>query len=215
MRDVFPRSAVVLPIRGFFGSKTRLENHLSDSGRALLMRAMASRVVRASHGLPLAVVTSAVEVEAWAKRLELAVLPDPGTLNAAASEGLQWARSSRFDRVAIVHADLPYVRTLCSVVDASFEDGLIAVSGNDDGGSPALSIPTTSSFEFSYGAGSLDRHFRYAVSTNLDVRLTHDPGLSRDLDTVHDLARLQRSRFQPDDTLAVCGGGPQRVSEDL
>jgi 2-phospho-L-lactate guanylyltransferase len=191
MLDSFAGTAVVVPIRGFRNGKTRLKGHLPEPERAQLAQMMASQVVRACHGLPVAVVTSAVEVISWAQDRSLTILRDPGTLDAAASSGVAWARASSFSRVVIVHADLPYARTLAPVLTSSVDDGLIAVIGNRDGGSPVLSIPATTDFVFSYGADSLRRHVNYAVSQGLKVRLERDPSLSLDLDTAEDLARLR------------------------
>src|SRR4051794_24349577 len=96
-------TAIVIPLRSFVHAKARLASTLDDDARAALARAMAERVANACAGYPTVVVTSAPEVEAWATDRALAVIPDPGTLDAAADAGRAWARSRTAGRVGVMH----------------------------------------------------------------------------------------------------------------
>lgn len=155
------------------------------------MRSMASGVVRAAHGLPVVVVSSAPEVIAWARALELMTVDDPGSLDAAAAVGMAWARSEQFDRVVVTHADLPYIRTLSPVLPDGPSEDFVAVPGHRDGGSPVLSIPAQVDFVFGYGTDSFQRHIVEAVRLNLPVRVVRDLELGRDLDTAADLLHFK------------------------
>lgn len=190
MLRTYPRTAVVIPIRGFTDGKTRLSPRLSRPQRAHLVEEMATRVVRACDDLPVVIVSSAPEVGAWARSLGLGVLDDPGSLDEAAALGVRWARSQMYSRVVIAHADLPRARTLRPVLTSYTDEGLIAVIGHRDGGSPVLSIPTTTGFTFAYGPGSLRRHIHEALRLHLPVRLLQDDELGFDLDTPDDLLHL-------------------------
>ncbi|MGH9038766.1 MAG: hypothetical protein ACRDZ3_00885, partial [Acidimicrobiia bacterium] len=57
-------AGVVIPIRGFSSGKSRLSTLGPDRG--WLVAEMAGRVLAAAHPLPVAVVTNAREVRAWA-----------------------------------------------------------------------------------------------------------------------------------------------------
>src|SRR3954465_7631312 len=110
-------TAIVIPLRSFVHAKVRLASTLDDDARAALARAMAEQVANAGTGYPTVVVTSAPEVEIWAGDRGLAVIPDPGSLDAAADAGRAWARSQAADRVAVMHADLPLVTSIDLLAD--------------------------------------------------------------------------------------------------
>ena len=184
----YPRTAVVIPIRSFSEGKTRLGPSLTRTDRAALIQRMASGVVRAARGLPVLIVTSAPEVQAWAWELGLGVIDDPGTLDAAAAAGTDWARSQLFGRVVIAHADLSLAHTLCPVLTRTADAGLILVVGKD-GGTPVMSLPTRTEFRYSYGHGSYRRHLAEGIRLGLPVVTVHDKSLATDLDTPSDLAQ--------------------------
>src|SRR5581483_1457743 len=120
---------------------------------------------------------------------------DPGSLDAAAAAGVEWARSQWFARAVVAHADLPYATHLRSVLTGlqpgrDDAPGLIAVAGHRDHGSPVMSIPTRTDFRFSYGPGSLRRHLQEARRLGMPVRLERDTALEFDLDTIEDLQRV-------------------------
>ena len=63
-----------------------------------------------------------------------------------------------------------------------------------DDGTPVLSIPTAAAatFAFAYGPGSFRRHVAAARAAGLAVRVVRDPALAFDVDTVDDVATLER-----------------------
>lgn len=186
----YPRTAVVIPIRSFADGKSRLGTALTATDRATLLQRMATGVVRAARGLPVLVVTSAPEVQDWAWELGLGVLEDPGTLDAAAATGADWARSQLFGRVVIAHADLPLARSLGPVLTRTAGAGVILVAGRKEGGTPVMSLPTTTDFRYSYGQGSYRRHVAEGIRLGLPVVTVHDSTLATDLDTPADLAEI-------------------------
>jgi len=78
---------VVVPIRTFALANTRLSDALTDDARAALARQLADTVARAAGDAPVIVVTSAPEVEHWARRHTFDLAPDPGSLDGAAAAG--------------------------------------------------------------------------------------------------------------------------------
>src|SRR3954470_22167233 len=81
-------AGVVIPIRAFRSGKARLADALDEDQRAALALGMAERVVAAAGALPVAVVSSDAEVQAWARAAGLDIVADPGRgLDAAATGG--------------------------------------------------------------------------------------------------------------------------------
>ena len=197
---MFPNSlavGVVIPIRGFLIGKARLATHLERAARTELLEHMADAVVDAALGSvapdEVAIVTSAAEVAAWATSRGLAVLPDPGSLNASADAGRAWFRNRGAAQVVIIHADLPDATSLCPVLPERIDHDhaeVVLVPCHREDGTPVLSIPVDAGFRFAYGSGSFQRHFAEATRLGIPTRVVHDPSLAFDVDVDTDLASL-------------------------
>lgn len=181
---------MVVPIRAFSEGKSRL-GELRSEERARLLRRMAERVVAAAGELPVAVVSSAPEVRAWAASLGLVVIDDPGSLDRAAAAGAGWAAGTGAVRVVVAHADLPQARELVSLARDGARPVVAAVPCHRDDGTPVLSLPTGSGFRFAYGPGSYRRHAAEARRLGLAFRAVRDPRLARDVDVSEDLAAAE------------------------
>jgi 2-phospho-L-lactate guanylyltransferase len=184
-------SAVVIPIRSFEAGKSRLGVEIDAARRADLLRTMADNVVAAAGSMPVAVVSNAGEVRAWAAALGLTLLDDPGTLDLAAAAGLEWAAAAGFGRVVVAHADLPLARSLAPVTADGSLPIATAVPCHRDDGTPVLSLPTSATaFDFAYGPGSFRRHAAAARAAGLAFRVRRDRSLGRDVDAPEDLVGL-------------------------
>lgn len=181
-------AGVVIPIRGFSGGKSRLG--ALGPERAWLVAEMASRVLAAARPMPVAVVTSAREVRAWAAAAGVTVLDDPGSLDLAALAGMAWAGSLGLDRLVVAHADLPLARSLSGLAWDGGRPVVAAVPCHRDDGTPVLSVPTGVAFRFAYGPGSFRRHAAEARRLRLGFRVVRDPALAHDVDAAEDLAGL-------------------------
>jgi 2-phospho-L-lactate guanylyltransferase len=182
-----PQTVVVVPVRTFLGGKSRL-SHLSVEARARLLRRTAEAVVRAAGDLPVAVVSDASEVRAWAASLGLALLDDPGCLDGAAATGLRWATELGASRVVVAHADLPLARTFLPLTRDGPQPVVTAVPCHRDDGTPVLSVPSGCDFRFAYGSGSFRRHAAEARRLGLGFRVVRDRLLARDVDVPDDLS---------------------------
>ena len=183
-------TAVVVPIRAFALGKARLAGHLDDGAREQLARTMAEQVVRAAGGADVVVVSSAGDVREWATTVGVAVIDDPGTLDAAARDGCAWAAGA--SRICVVHADLPCARSLDVLTRDAGTPVAAVVPCHRDDGTPALSLPgdVAPVFPFAYGPGSARRHVAAARALGLGVRVVRDPQLAFDIDLPDDLAVL-------------------------
>ncbi len=186
-----PRAGVVLPIRSFLLGKARLASVLDDDARADLGRRLAARVVDVAGELPVVVVTSAPEVDAWASARGCAVLGDPGSLDGAASRGVAHLCSAGITRALVVHADLARARSFDRLLDDGDRPVVGLVPCHRDDGTNVLSLPATAPFRFAYGPGSFRRHAAEARRLGLAVRVVRDPDLAFDVDLPDDLAALE------------------------
>jgi len=183
-------TALVVPLRAFTVGKERLAGVLGPDERAALSRRFADRVLDAAGGLPVAVVSSAAEVEEWARQRGAEVLADPGTLDDAASVGREWGREAGFDRVVVAHADLARARTFDPVVGPDDRPVVTIVPDHRDDGTPVLALPTGADFRFAYGPGSFSRHVLEARRAGLGLRVVRSADLGFDVDLPEDLARV-------------------------
>jgi 2-phospho-L-lactate guanylyltransferase len=181
-----PSASVVVPIRAFSEGKSRL-GELGREERSRLLRLMAERVVGAAGSMPVAVVSSAPEVRAWAASMGLVVIDDPGSLDGAAAAGAGWAASTGAVRVVVAHADLPQASGLASLARDGARPVVAAVPCHRDDGTPVLSLPTSCGFRFAYGPDSFRRHAAEARRLGLGFRAVRDPRLARDVDVSEDL----------------------------
>lgn len=188
-----PRSGTVIPIRAFALGKARLAASLDRAERAALGRRWAEQVVHAAAPMPVVVVSSDPDVRAWANRLALEVLDDPGSLDDAAAAGLHHLRAHGCRRVVVAHADLPRANDLTRLTRDAARPVIAVVPCHRDDGSPVLSVPTAHNFRFAYGPGSFRRHTAEARRLGLGVRVLRDPNLAFDVDVPDDLVALEAS----------------------
>src|SRR5262249_4317414 len=138
---------------------------------------------------------NAPEVRAWAATRGLDVLDDPGSLDGAAAVGRDWARTYGLPRYAIVHADLPRIKTLDGVLRDGDDPVAVIVADHRGDGTPVLALPTATPFTFASGPGSAARHIAEAERRGLAIRRVNDPDLAFDVDLPADLESLHdRSR---------------------
>lgn len=189
--DDLTRCAVVVPIRSFTRAKGRLAGTLDDDARRALVHDLAERALGATAGHAVVVVTSDPEVAAFAARHRVATIADPGSLDGAADAGRDWARARGCERVAILHADLPFVTDVAVLVAPGRGAVAILVPDQRGDGTPALSVPVAAPFVFAYGPGSFARHREHATEAGLEARVVHDAALGFDIDLPSDLAAFR------------------------
>jgi 2-phospho-L-lactate guanylyltransferase len=182
-------AGVVIPIRGFNSGKARLAEVLGEHEREDLATAMANAVVDAAGALPVTIVSSSPEVQAWARTRGLALVEDPGTgLDGAVAAGRDALRDQGYVRVIVAHADLPRARPASLERFAAVGPSVVTiVPSHRDDGTPVLGIPSRADFGFAYGVGSADRHAGRARALGLEVEVVLDADLGFDVDLPEDL----------------------------
>ncbi len=183
-------TGVAIPIRAFALGKARLADTLDAATRASLGQRWAEQVVHAAAPMTTLVVSSDPGVGRWAARLGVAVVDDPGTLDAAAAAGRDRLRDLGCSRAVIAHADLPHARALARLARDGSRPVIALVPCHRDDGTPVLSLPTSVAFRFAYGPGSFRRHAAEGRRLGLGVRVVRDRDLGFDVDVPDDLAEL-------------------------
>ncbi len=177
---------MLVPIKAFADAKVRLAPALPPEERSALARTMAEQVLRAAQPLPVAVVCDDAEVAAWASGRGATVIAAPGRgLNGAVEAGVAHLGRDGFEKVTVAHADLPMADDL--TWPGAFA-GVTLVPDRRHDGTNVICVPANGEFRFSYGPGSLRRHFCEAVRLGLAVQVVEEARLAWDVDTPADLA---------------------------
>ena len=182
--------AVVVPIKAFEQAKDRLSSVLSADQRQLLARTTALGVIESVRPASLFVVCDNPEVSQWATSHGATVVhqSEPG-LNLAVQAGITAAQS--FDRVMIVHGDLPLPNRLRELLDSTVASNTVTiVPDRHRDGTNVLIIPSNAGFTCRYGANSFEAHKAEAAKLGLPIQIVEDDELALDVDTPDDLIAL-------------------------
>jgi 2-phospho-L-lactate guanylyltransferase len=178
-------AAVLVPVKAFAQAKLRLAPALEPATRAELARAMAARVLRAAHPLPVSVVCDDEEVRAWAERQGAEAIWTPGLgLNGAVEAGIAHLARRGVAQAIVAHADLPMATDLTWLATSGC---VTLVPDRHQDGTNVASVPTDAGFRFGYGAASFARHRAEAARLGLVARLVQDSPLGWDIDLPRDL----------------------------
>ena len=181
-------AGVVVPFRGP-GGKSRLAP-TGEPLREQIALAMLGDVLAACTPVgPTVLVTGDEEAHAIAHDLDAAVVDDPGAgQGAAVIAGL--ARQAERP-ILVVNADLPCAtaRDLLTLLGAAPLDGMALVAARD-GTTNALALPAPYLFASLYGPGSAERFRQHAERLGIELVVAEIPNLAEDVDSPHDLARL-------------------------
>lgn len=207
----------VVPIRSFRQGKLRLASILSDTERGNLLRESGDHVVRAaldSRAVDTVLVVSPdAEVRDWATvygpRVQ-SLVQHPGNpgLNEALDLARTWALERDVDRIVSLFSDLPLLDSRDVRRIVSRRQTIVLGPDRRHEGTNCLSLDLRgrgSTFQFSFGAGSLQKHLTEAARLGLDVSIVKLPGVEFDVDLPADWHEYQ----QRDDLL---NGGGDRFS---
>ena len=178
------RTVVLVPIRSFDDTKSRLAGVLDATERRRLSMHMAEVVLGAAVDLPVRVVTADLDVVKWATRVATMVLwVDVRGLNPSVTTAVDLAREEGFTRAIVAHGDLPHARDLRVVTGP----GVVIAPDRHRDGSNVMGVPTDAGFEFAYGPGSFAAHRAEARRLGLAFSEVVDESLAWDVDDPEDL----------------------------
>ena len=182
--------AVIVPIKAFEQAKDRLSSVLNADQRKHLARTTALGVIESVRPTAIFVVCDNPEVSQWAESHGATAVrqPEPG-LNSAVQAGI--AAAHNFDRVMIVHSDLPLPHRLRDLLDATAASNTVSiVPDRHRDGTNVLVIPSGVGFTCHYGAKSFEAHLAEATKLGLAIEIIEDDELALDIDTPDDLNAL-------------------------
>jgi 2-phospho-L-lactate/phosphoenolpyruvate guanylyltransferase len=195
---ITPRSVFgLLPVRRLGDAKGRLGPTLTPAERANLALALLERAAAAlfDGGVQrVAVITGDERLVAYQpeRRLEMLRQTSDG-LNPAIREGQRWALENGAGALLIVLPDLPLVAADdIELLTTLLEHPPAAVIAPDRHGmgTNALLLSPPDLIDPAFGAGSAPRHLAALAAAGVTPPKLHRKGLSLDLDTPDDLARL-------------------------
>jgi 2-phospho-L-lactate guanylyltransferase len=182
--------AVVIPIKAFEQAKDRLSSVLDADQRKHLARTTALGVIESVRPAAIFVVCDNPDVSQWATLHGVTVVHQSiAGLNAAVQVGISAAHE--FERVMIVHSDLPLPRRLRELLDSTVASNTVTiVPDRHRDGTNVLIIPPGAEFNCHYGAKSFEAHMAEATRLGLPLHIVEDDELALDVDTPDDLAAL-------------------------
>jgi 2-phospho-L-lactate guanylyltransferase len=192
--------AAVVPVKDLWGTKSRLKPSLDGGARAGLTIYMMGRVIstlREAHLEKVCVVSpDRIVLHEAEKRGAFPLRQESRGLNPALEEGRRWVMDLGASSILVLPADLPLleapdVRALLEIAPES-PSAVISPDGTGTG-TNALLIQPPDAIRFAFGPGSYEAHLRAARERGLEVRVCERPHLAFDLDTVEDLARLEKT----------------------
>lgn len=189
----------LIPVKRLKDAKRRLSAALSEGQREMLVRIMATDVIRAALATPrlsgVAVVTADEEIAALARREGATVLAEEmeSGLNAALAGAMATASRLGATGVLILPGDVPLVTP--ADIEAMLEghNGNPAVTiarADSDGGSNALACSPPDLLPFSFGPDSFARHCALARKAGIEPMLPLLPRLALDIDRPADLGAM-------------------------
>jgi 2-phospho-L-lactate guanylyltransferase len=189
----------VVPVKDLWGTKSRLKPILDPGARAGLTIYMMGRVISALRETDVdevcVVSPDRIVLDEAEKRGASPLAQESRGLNPALEEGRLRAMDHGASSLLVLPADLPLLEA--QDVRAVLESGVDAPSVviSPDGaraGTNALLLHPPDALPFAFGPGSYQAHLHAARERGLDVRVCERPHLAFDLDTVEDLARLDK-----------------------
>lgn len=200
----------VIPVKPLRDSKRRLEHLLSAEERAALIYQFLDNLLTVLNEAPgidrVLVVTGDDEVMALADIHGAPLLFEayPVGLNAAVTQGVEYAAQHDATAVLVLPADLPFARVediermLAPLAGqhglspdhpppATDDSPLMALTGDEtEEGTNALLLAPPGEFKFHYGPGSFQAHLKEGVASGRAIHIVNAPGLRFDLDTESD-----------------------------
>ena len=218
------RLHVVVPVRALRGGKLRLAGVLDEERRTALVTGLLRHTIAVLSAWPEATAVHVVSPDpsvmpiARAAGARPLLQPDQGL-----NEGVLAARAAVLAAGAtamlILPVDLPLLDAgaldgLIEAADAAVAAGsgrpvVVIAPADARTGTNALLLSPPDAIKPGFGPGSLERHLRAAAAVEASTQLVVEPALGFDLDTLDDLALLDRTRL---DELFAPAGAPAPAS---
>ena len=186
---------VIIPVKPFNQSKSRLGPVLSTAQRAVLSRLLLLRTIRLSLNVGQVVVISrdqaarqaAKQAGAWA------LVESGNALNEALRQASEWIATRDGQALLILPGDLPFLRPadLSQIADLGQHTPSIVIAPCHRGdGTNALLMRPPRLIDVAFGRNSFERHQRTARAVGIEPAIYRSATVAFDLDCPEDLGQL-------------------------
>jgi len=191
-------ACALIAIKERMHCKTRLAEALAPRARVELVRSMLAAVLSAAGGAQTVRQVIVVSPERDSVPAEVPVLADSGEcLNSALTQAHRVLHEFGCREVVILPADLPTITAaeIDALIRAGRRGGFAIAPDAAGVGTNALCLVSPHPFRFQFGSDSQRLHLKEAERTGLSPQVVRLPGLEFDVDSPHDLARLEEQRW--------------------
>jgi 2-phospho-L-lactate guanylyltransferase len=194
----------IVPIKPLRRGKSRLSGVLSEDERAALSHCLLANTLDVLAAVPDIEHTLVISRDPQALTLARAhgarTVQEQGMplLNTAITRATIVAASHTVREVLILPADLPLlaVEDVQALIDRSHQPPVAVIAPDQRGrGTNSLLVSPAGRFNYSFGAGSFERHCNLARKAGMRLEICERPNLALDLDLPSDL-ELVRDRLE-------------------
>jgi 2-phospho-L-lactate guanylyltransferase len=187
---------VIIPVKPFDRSKTRLAPLLAVDERVQLSRSLLLRTINLARQVGQVVVISRDRrVRQVAKQAGAWALVEAGeTLNGAIRQARQWVMANGGETCLILPGDLPRLSlsNLIEIVNlGQTGPSLVIAPCHRQEGTNALLLRPPDLIEVAFGENSFYKHLQAARSAGLEPVIYHSPTVAFDLDWPEDWEKLK------------------------
>lgn len=207
---------LIIPVKSFRESKSRLMGVLSIEERAALSQRLLAHVITAARAARVCtnilVTSRAPTVLEFAQSMGARSLREEAhpvsrvggaleqTLNRALDQARGFAVEHGAEAILILPADLPWITPddiehlvhLAAHAKAAAPDrAAVVIAPSHDDGTNALLLHPPAAIDFAFGRNSFLRHQEKATAVGADFQVVRRPGLAFDLDRPQELALWQ------------------------
>ena len=191
--------SVIVPVKDLLGTKSRLAPILDPGARAGLTLYMMGHVLAAvmEAGVEDVCVVSPdrIVLNEAQRRGATPLLQESRGLNPALEEGRRRALELGASTLLVFPADLPLLDAddVRAVLQASEGQSVVISPDGARSGTNALLTRPPDALPFAFGPDSFEAHLEAARTRSLEARVCERPHLAFDLDTVGELAHLEKN----------------------
>ncbi len=189
---------LLVPVKPFAESKSRLAPPLDGAARAALSRNLLQRLLRSAQDAAIFAGVLVVSRDPAVRACAAAWGAEPlveevADLNAALEQARRTALERGAESILVLPADLPLVNAdaLRALVAAAPAGRGIVINPSDTGGTNALLQRPANALPFAFGVESYAHHCTMADALGLAVLVRRAPELAFDVDLPDDLRRLE------------------------
>ena len=217
------RTAIIIPIKRFEKSKTRLSGFLSQEQRAWLCNLMVNDLIEKMFELEecnMILVTNEI-IKIPAKSREKVVVLSEGRssgVNEAVKIADYYIKKKKFDSSIVIPIDIPLltlkeIREIISFAH-DFKEIISMVPSNRFDGTNILLRKPHSIIDTSFDNNSFFNHFRKALDNGVSLKIFYHENLKLDIDTIDDVMLALKKYHLAKSTIEMRASEQKEVHKD-